>query len=292
LSRIGYVPAGWCKGTSLIVFQAKEVVMNQSDAPYAMERVANLKSMFLVDIERDWGEDTGTWQMGYWAKDELDKLHNVLDCFASYIGGYDKFKECTGGVTVKKADIGTHGGEALKRRVSFSTKAKISPWTVVHEFAHAWDANYGWRLSEELEKYTGGHTSLIQSWFVKVFGNADSGLRTPEKTPGRYGRLPGCNAAGYFYGDIPGGSDWNFNKKEDFAESIAMYIGWERDNELSKHAKDRIIRYEFKNGEKDGFGVADNWTDYKKYFYPENGDYTRTNRWQFVDDLVNGKIKI
>ena len=46
------------------------------------------------------------------------------------------------------------------------------------------------------------------------------------------------------------------------------------------------------NGEKDGFGTSDNWKDYAKYFYPENGDYTKTKRWQFVDDLVNGKVNV
>jgi hypothetical protein len=39
------------------------------------------------------------------------------------------------------------------------------------------------------------------------------------------------------------------------------------------------------------FGV-DNWTDYKKYFYPDDGDYTKTLRWKFVDELVKGKVGI
>ena len=266
--------------------------MNQSDVQNAMEKLARLKAAFKVDIERDWGDETGNWQLGLWAVDELDKLHSVLDCFASHVGGPEKFQTYTGGVTVKKADIGTHGGEALKRRISLSTKQSFTAWTVAHEFAHCWDANYGWRLSEKLEEYTGGHTNLVESWFIKLLGKGDAGLRKPERTPGRYGRLPGFNAAGYFYADKPGGSDWNFNKKEDFAESVAMYIGWERNNELSDHARKRIVRYQLKNREKDGFNVEDNWADYAQYFYPENGDYTRTKRWQFVDELVNGKIKI
>jgi hypothetical protein len=32
--------------------------------------------------------------------------------------------------------------------------------------------------------------------------------------------------------------------------------------------------------------------DYAKRFYPDNGDYTKTKRWQFVDDLVNGRITV
>jgi hypothetical protein len=39
------------------------------------------------------------------------------------------------------------------------------------------------------------------------------------------------------------------------------------------------------------FGV-DNWAYYRKYFYPEGGDYSKTKRWQFVDDLVHGKIRV
>lgn len=266
--------------------------MNQDDISYANGKIEELKSIFSVDILPDWGEEAGTWKPGFWAKEELDRLQSIVSCLADCIGGPEKLRVYTGGVTVKKADIGTHGGEALKHRVSLSTKQKFTAWTVVHELAHSWDANHGWRLSRELEKYTGSHTSLIQSWFVKLLGKADCGLRAAEKKPGRRGRLPGCNRAGYFYANKPGGSDWNFNRKEDFAESVAMYVGWERNNDLSEHARKRIVRFKLKNGEKDGFGVDDNWEDYAKYFYPENGDYQKTMRWQFIDELVKGKINI
>ncbi len=264
--------------------------MYQSDAQYAAEKLAQLKSEFRVEVVPDWMDDGGAWQPGNWAREELDQLHNTLTCFVDCIGGQEKFKEYVGGVKVRKADIGTHGGEAQKHQVTFALKG-FTPWTTVHEFAHAWDANRCWSFSRKLEKYTGGHTNLVQSWIVKFLGKPDLMNRKYEKTPGHYGRLPGCNAAGYFYGDKPGGSDWNFNRKEDFAESVAMYVGWERGNDLSKHARDRIIRYKLTNGEKDGFGVSDKWQEYAGYFYPENGDYTKTKRWQFVDGLVNGKIK-
>ena len=46
------------------------------------------------------------------------------------------------------------------------------------------------------------------------------------------------------------------------------------------------------NGAQDkSFGV-DNWADYKKYFYPDDGDYAETLRWKFVDELVNGKVGV
>jgi hypothetical protein len=122
-------------------------------------------------------------------------------------------------------------------------------------------------------------------------GLSDSGRFHPEHRPGRYGRRPGCNRAGYFYGDRPSGSNWSFNRKEDFAESVAMYVGWERGNDLSQHARNRIVRYQLKNGDRDPFNIVDNWMDYAKRFYPDDGDYTKTKRWQFVDDLVNGRLE-
>jgi len=266
--------------------------MHQVDLEYASEKLTRLKSQFQVDIDRDWGDDTGTWQAGYWAKDELDKLDNILTCFADCIGGPDKFKQCTGGVTVKKADIGSHGGEALSHKVSLSTKGSFSAWTVVHEFAHAWDANYGWGLSRALEKYTGGFTNPTLALIRRFIGLSDSARFSDENKPGRRGRLPGCNAAGYFYGDKPSGSNWKFNRVEDFAESVAMYVGWGRGNDLSNWAHARLDRYTLPDGATDkNFGV-DNWTYYRKYFYPENGDYSKTKRWQFVDDLMSGKVAI
>ena len=124
-------------------------------------------------------------------------------------------------------------------------------------------------------------------------GQWDAGKQGSQKSPGRHGRKPGCNAAGYFYGDQPSGSNWNFNPKEDFAESLVMYCGWGRKNELSKTAQGRIERYLLPNGTKDPlYGIADNWSDYAKFFYPQNGDYAKTKRWHFMDDLIQNRLKI
>ena len=266
--------------------------MNPSDTEYAVDKLAQLKSEFNVDILQDWGDQSGTWQTGNWVKNDLDQLYNILDCFASCVGGPDKLKQHTSGVTVRKADLGPHGGEAIANRVSLANKSPLSAWTVVHEFSHAWDANYHWGLSRTLEKFTRGFTSLPFSFLKKLVGLADSGLFAPEGKPGRQGRLPGCNAAGYFYGDKPSGSDWNFNRVEDFAESVAMYVGWGRGNDLSAWAHGRIHLHTLPDQAPDpNFGV-DNWTYYRKYFYPDGGDYTKTKRWQFVDDLVKGNINL
>ena len=266
--------------------------MNLSDAQYASEKLSQLDSVFRVAIQKDWGDESGSWKEGVWLRDDLDKLYNTLMCFAECIGGANKVGEYTGGVAVFREDLGSHGGEANVHRVSFSLKYPFSAWTVVHEFAHAWDANYGWKLSRLLESYTGGHTSRFTGFLTRLIGTPDSGLSNPEEKPGRRGRKPGCNAAGYFYGDKPSGSNWMFNRVEDFAESIAMYVGWERGNDLSSWAKARVDRYLLADGASaPSFGV-DNWAFYKQYFYPENGDYKNTKRWQFVDELVKGKIKV
>jgi hypothetical protein len=271
--------------------------MNKSDAQTATEKLARLKGEFQVDVLADWGDGDsrigGAWQAGSWVKEELDKLYDTISLLATAMGGSGRLARYLGGVTIQKTDIGSHAGEALAHQVSFSKKGSFGSWTVVHEFAHAWDANHDWKLSRLLEKYTGGFTNRFISRLTRGLGRWDAGPKGPEKVPGRYGRRPGCNAAGYFYGDKPTGSNWKFNRLEDFAESVAMYVGWGKDNALTEHAHNRVVRYEkFKNGEKDFFGVEDNWADYAKYFYPEGGDYTKTKRWKFVDDLVNGRIQI
>lgn len=269
--------------------------MEQADYQYAQAKLAQLKTEYQVEVVADWGHgnpDPNTWERGTWTKAELDRLHDAICLMANIMGGNEKFVRNLGGVTVRKADIGSHGGEALSHRVSLSTKKTFSCWTVIHEFAHAWDAHHGWRLSRRLERYTRGFTSPTLALIKRLARLSDTGPLGPEPKPGRQGRRPGCNKAGYFYGDRPSGANWSFNRVEDFAEAVAMYIGWGRSNELSQHAHNRIIRYQLQNGEKDPFRVADNWMDYAKCFYPENGDYTRTKRWQFVDELIQGRMEV
>lgn len=266
--------------------------MKKTESAYASKKIKQLRKEYRVAILSDWGDAGGKWKRGTWSLLELDKLHHALTLVADTMGGGDRFIHYLGGVTVKKSDMGSHGGEALKHQVSLSTKRTFSAWTVAHEMAHAWDANYGWKLSVALERYTGGFTNPILSKIKKFFGFWDAGPLGEEDMPGRRGRWPGCNAAGYFYGDKPSGSNWNFNRKEDFAESVAMYIGWQRDNDLSRWAEARIKRYLLENGAKDkNFGV-DNWTDYKKCFCPQGGDYSTTKRWKFVDELVHDRLNI
>jgi hypothetical protein len=223
-----------------------------------------------------------------WLTPDLELLHASIALFAEVMGGNDNFKRLLGDVRVERADTGTKLALAYKDRIQLSATGKPGSWSVIHELAHVWDAKNQWKLSLALEEYTGGFTDPSLSKTIKGISDRwDAGSGGAERKPGFYGRKPGVNAYGYFYGDRPSGSNWNFNRKEDFAESVVMYCGWGRDNPLSKTAHGRIERYLLPNGAKDPvYGIADNWTDYARYFYPEGGDYEKIKRWKFVDELV------
>ena len=225
-----------------------------------------------------------------WRTPDLKLLHASIALLANVMGGSDNFKRLLGEVLVERTNTGTSLALAYKDRIHLSEKSQFSAWSVIHELAHVWDAKNQWNLSLALEKATGGTTNLFLSNLKKKIPNQwDAGLSGAEKIPGRYGRKPGVNAYGYFYGDTPSGSNWQFNRKEDFAESVAMYCGWQRNNFLSKTAHGRIERYLLPNGTKDPlYDIADNWSDYARYFYPEGGDYAKTKRWKFIDSLIRG----
>jgi hypothetical protein len=230
-----------------------------------------------------------------WTSRELDTLFKSIELMAGVMKGPKNFKRHIAGVRFERNDTGSALGLAWRDRIQLSKSSAFSAWTVIHELAHVWDAKNGWRLSLALQKYTGGFTSRFLSSLKRFFlpSQWDAQAQAAGKTPGLYGRKPGCNRYGYFYGDIPSGSNWSFNRREDFAESVVMYCGWARKNELSKTAHGRIERYQLPNGSRDPvYGITDNWLDYARYFYPENGDYTNTKRWQFIDDIIQGRIEI
>jgi hypothetical protein len=247
--------------------------------PIMTEQAARLQADFQISIS-----DDGNWQMP-----DLELLHASITLFAEILGGHEKIKRQIGDLLIERTNTGTSAGLAYKDRIKLSKNTPIGAWTVLHELAHVWDVKNQWALSAGLEKFTGGSTNLLLSSIKKqIPGQWDAGPRGAENKPGFYGRKPGVNAAGYFYGDKPSGANWRFNRKEDFAESVVMYCGWRRNNSLSKTAHNRIERYLLPNGTIDPiYHLADNWSDYASYFYPESGDYTKTKRWQFIDELIN-----
>ncbi len=224
---------------------------------------------------------------GNWHMRDLELLRASIGLFAEFMGGNDNFKRQLGNVFIDRTDTGENLGMAYRDRIELSEKSQFSAWSVIHELAHVWDAKNHWKLSLALEEYTGGVTDPSLSEMIKGIPDQwDAVLDGALKAPGSYGRKPGVNAYGYFYGDQPSGANWRFNRKEDFAESVAMYFGWGRGNLLSKTAHGRIERYLLPNGTKDPiYGIVDNWSDYARYFYPQDGDYAKTRRWKFIDDL-------
>ena len=87
--------------------------MEQTDYQYAQEKLAQLKTDYQVEVFADWGPgnpDLTVWERGAWTKIELDRLHDAICLMANIMGGNEKFIRHLGGVTVRKADIGSHGG--------------------------------------------------------------------------------------------------------------------------------------------------------------------------------------
>ena len=84
--------------------------MERSDSQYAQAKLAQLKSEYQVEVVADWADSDGQWTSGTWSRAELDRLHSAIDLMVEAMGGKDKFVHHLGGVTVRKSDIGTHGG--------------------------------------------------------------------------------------------------------------------------------------------------------------------------------------
>jgi hypothetical protein len=125
--------------------------------------------------------------------------------------------------------------------------------------AHAWDNRSRKRLSARLEQYTGGRTNPLRGLVWRVTHKL--GMDSEEE-------LAGHNKAGYYYGDVPpAGSDRNFNRQEDFAESVAAYV-------LPAEAQ-RRVREKYENDDR-----------YRDLLFYE--DYTQTLRHRFIDGLAGG----
>lgn len=220
-------------------------------------------------------EDAG----GLWTPEEMVILKEAVEDMAEKMGGAAGFSAKLGGLNFSRKDMPHRGltwryplvplaihvylRPEPKPKALLAGEYVVNPgisfdkWTVVHEIAHAWDMRSGLRLSRGLERYTGGHTrGLIDKITDRIAGRRPPPGEFPDDT------LPGCNRAGYFYGDVPpAGSDRNFNRLEDFAESVTAYVYPEKAREL-------VLK---KFGEGSRF-------DY--------GDFRATLRWQYVDTLM------
>ena len=241
------------------------MAITRAESQEADQIAQGLRETYQVTLVKDWGEraaegETVAWQGGEWSPGELRTLQKAIVDLAGAMGGPTRFSQHLGPITISQEDI-KYRGLASKRGVKFtSSPVSIDAWTVVHELAHVWDAKSGWRLSKALETHTGGRTNLLGMLVNKARGQCDADSRRP-----------GCNRFGYFYGGTPpAGSDQNFNRLEDFAESVAAYV-------YPALVQPRVDRF------KDDPNYRD------LLYYP---DYRQTERWAFVDQLVKGAIEI
>jgi hypothetical protein len=80
----------------------------------------------------------------------------------------------------------------------------LTRWTIVHELAHAWDFSSGTRLSRQMQRATHSNGLLA---LLKL-------------------RYPANPHFWYHVGSPPPpcGTDVNFNRMEDFAESVAAFV--------------------------------------------------------------------
>jgi RHS repeat-associated protein len=242
------------------------------EAPAANFAVDILRKYLHVKLIKDWGYVkpkmvplfrnkpivSCRWEEGEWSLLEIKHVLDEVVTLAQGMGGNTQFISNTGGIEISQDDTRNAAGLTSPHHIKFTNSPNsFSSWTVMHELAHAWDANFGWKLSRELEEFTGGYTNKLYAIVKRAIGNCD-----PESM------LPGCNNAGYYYSSIPAkGSDINFDRKEDFAESVTAYFH-------KAEAQKGVNQY--KN------------TIYEELLY--YSDYTKTLRWKFVDNLLYGEI--
>jgi hypothetical protein len=195
-----------------------------------------------------WGiPPTCRWEEGKWTLDELKTLEAGVTNLADAMGGANTFISNIGGVNVEQGYLLMARGKTMRHRIRFTdSPTSIDEWTVVHELAHAWDANFSWRLSKELKEYVGGKWLLF-----------------PKTLPGgiRYRYDPG-------EWPPPAGIDTNFNAREDFAESVTAFIYPEEAQEKAERPPD----------ETGGGGIP-----YRRYGYI---NYYQTPRAQYIAKLL------
>ena len=218
-------------------------------------------------VKQEWSSQLGLTIQSHFTIDETSTILKVADRLAQEMGGSKIFRQELGPVQIIKDDTIKAGGLGEKGKVTLKTG--FSEWTVAHELAHAWDANHDWKLSAELERATGGYTlSELPYHFNEYCARNDP-----------YNELPGCNKALYFYGNVPPKtSDNNFNRLEDFAESVAAYLYPEQAKAV---IKDQLARYELKFKR---MRRSDLYLLYHLHLYYD--DFRSTPRGQYIASLM------
>jgi len=246
--------------------------ISEEEDPWASVVVDVLDHYYQVRIIKDWGllrtfqrrplDPPCGWAEGRWSAEELREVLNGVTALADAMGGVRRFHFNVGSVEMTQEEIGVPG-QAIGQRIEFWTRP-FGHWVVVHELAHVWDSRTlapGWLLSRGLEAYTGGYTD-------------------PDEDPpncDEHQILPGCNTGHYFYaGYPPKGSDNNFTRVEDFAESVAAYL---YPDDARNGILDILALYQ---GNPELYPVYSQMLLY--------ASFRDTSRWEYVDGILHGRI--
>jgi len=177
---------------------------------------------------------------------------------------------CTNGRHIDLLDSGylptqSPNGDITKYYVAYGVNGtpftNFDQWTVVHELGHVWDGSTNGQLHKDLVNATNGR-------FYPAIGC------DPQ------GRLPGCNYSRYRYGGTPAkGSDYNFNPKEDFAESVAAYVFPDEAHQSLMNMLNDIRTGVYGQAEKSWYPTL--------FQYLYYADYRQTSRWQFINNRIS-----
>ncbi len=147
-------------------------------------------------------ERYGIHANGVWTQDTLRVLEESSFLFFGLAPDNFRLWSWVENLSVRLEEI-PQGGLTSKNLIRLNP-TNLSNWTVIHELAHAWDASQGWKLSAWFAGTTGSQINypLIHHLFPK-----DKRFWYAVGSP-----PPPC------------GSDANFNRLEDFAESVTATL--------------------------------------------------------------------
>jgi len=149
-----------------------------------------LFSQFNVHLEGDWQQSM------------LDLLYDASDNLFSNLIPSIQSISWINNLVIRTEDM-PQLGLTSKGLIRYNPNY-LTSWTIVHEFAHAWDYTHNLNLSWRMLHYT-------RSW---------------GPIPILHGMLPENPAFWYHPGSPPPpcGKDKNFNRLEDFAETVTAYV--------------------------------------------------------------------
>lgn len=156
---------------------------------------------------------------GSWSEEPLGVLEEAAFLFFGLAPDDYQLWHWVENLSVKLEQMPS-GGLTSKDLIRLSPN-HLTLWTVIHEFAHAWDASQGWQISMRMARDSG---SKFEHPFLHRLHPADSKYWYSVGSP-----PPPC------------GIDAHFNRLEDFAESVTAYLFPE---EAAKRAEQRGWGYE------------------------------------------------